>query len=225
MSGSDLPPVIAIDGPTASGKGTVAARVAALLDWHYLDSGLLYRLAALAALRRGLDLDDRDGVARTAEAMPVAFREGGVWLDGEDVRAELRSEAVSRAASRIAAAPEVRAALLSVQLAFRTPPGLVADGRDMGSVVFPGAVLKVFLTASVQERAARRHRQLLEGGFPAIMDDVLKELALRDHRDMTRDVAPLKHYPDARLLTTDGMTAEAAARQIVEWYRASPRAS
>ena len=169
-------PVIAIDGPSASGKGTVAERVARALGFHYLDSGALYRLVALAAQRQAIPHDDVAGLARAAGAMDIAFRDGRTWLSGEDVSEALRAEAVGIAASRVAAAPEVRARLLDRQRGFREPPGLVADGRDMGSVVFPDAALKVFLTAAVETRAQRRHKQLMEKGMYAKMPDVVEEL-------------------------------------------------
>ncbi|QJR11558.1 Cytidylate kinase [Usitatibacter rugosus] len=215
-------PVIAIDGPSASGKGTVAERVARALGFHYLDSGALYRLVALAAQRGGIALDDVPGLARTAGAMQIEFREGRAWLSGEDVSEALRAEAVGVAASRVAAAPEVRACLLDRQRGFRAPPGLVADGRDMGSVVFPDAALKVFLTAGVEIRAQRRHKQLMEKGMYAKMPDVVEELRQRDDRDMKRTVAPLKHYPDAVFLDTTAISVdEAVASVLAEWRNRS----
>ena len=217
-------PVIAIDGPSASGKGTVAARVAEALGFHYLDSGALYRLVALAALRRGADLEDEAALARIAAHMQVEFREGGAWLDGSDVSAALRTEDVSAAASRVAARPAVRAQLLERQRGFRTPPGLVADGRDMGSVVFPQAPLKVYLTADVGTRAERRYKQLKEKGMYAKIQDVVEELRRRDERDSSRPVAPLKHYPDAFFLDTTGLSVDQAVQKILDWWRdKSPR--
>ncbi len=210
-----LIPVIAIDGPTASGKGTVAQRVAESLGFHYLDSGSLYRLTALAALQQGIDLADASAVARVAKNMRIAFQEGKTLLDGHDVSDVIRTETASQNASRVAALPEVRNALLLLQRAFRVNPGLVADGRDMGSVVFPDATLKVFLTASAETRAARRTKQLKEKGMSAIMLDVVKELRARDDRDMNRPVAPLKHYPDAYLIDTTGISAEVAVQKIL----------
>lgn len=212
-------PVIAIDGPSASGKGTVAAKVAAALGFHYLDSGALYRLVTLGALKRGTDLQDEDALARVAGAMDVAFRDGRTWLDGEDVTEELRTEEVSAAASRVAARPRVREALLARQRGFRRPPGLVADGRDMGSVVFPEAPLKVFLTAGVETRAERRYKQLMEKGMYAKMGDVVEELRRRDERDSSRPVAPLKHYPDAIFLDTTGLTVDQAVQRILDGWR------
>jgi cytidylate kinase len=221
-------PVIAIDGPMASGKGTVAQLVAAGLGWHYLDSGALYRLTALAATESNLlppatsPIDDTAGeaIARVARNLPIAFTGSRIRLDGRDVTDAIRTEAISQGASRVAALPPVRAALLQRQRDFGVAPGLVADGRDMGSVVFPNAPLKVFLTASAQTRAERRYNQLIQNGISAKIEDVLKELQDRDLRDSTRPVAPLKHYPDARLLETDSLTAEQAAKQIQNWFQA-----
>ena len=212
-------PVIAIDGPSASGKGTVAAEVARALGFHYLDSGALYRLATLAALRAGTPLDDEAAVARVAGAMHVEFKDGETRLDGRDVTADLRTEEVSGATSRVAAQAAVRRALLARQRAFRRPPGLVADGRDMGSVVFPDAPLKVFLTADVATRAERRYKQLMEKGMYAKIEDVVEELSKRDERDSTRPEAPLRHYPDALFLDTTGLDVPGAVRQVLEWWR------
>lgn len=208
-------PVIAIDGPTASGKGTVAQRVAERLGFHYLDSGSLYRLAALAAIKQGQDLADAEAVTKIAANMDVTFRDGKTLLDGRDVGDEIRTEAASQNASRVAALPSVRNALLNLQRDFRAAPGLVADGRDMGSVVFSDAVLKVYLTASAEARAERRTKQLKEKGMSAIMDDVVKELCARDERDMNRPVAPLKHYSDAYLIDTTGISADVAVQKIL----------
>jgi cytidylate kinase len=219
LSPERLAPVIAIDGPSASGKGTVAAEVARLLGFHYLDSGALYRLATLAALRAGADLDDEELLARLARGMDVRFRDGRTWLDGRDVTEEVRTEDVSAAASRVAARPRVREALLVRQHAFRAPPGLVADGRDMGSVVFPDASLKVYLTADVGTRAERRYKQLKEKGMYAKMSDVVEELRRRDERDSSRPVAPLKHYPDAVFLDTTGLTVDQAVQKILDGWR------
>jgi len=216
---SDEAPVIAIDGPSASGKGTVAEKVAKALGFRYLDSGALYRLVTLAAINARADLGDEPVLARIARDMEIDFRDRKTWLGGRDVTADLRSESVSAAASRVAAHPSVRRALLGRQRGFRTAPGLVADGRDMGSVVFPDAPLKVFLTADVATRAERRYKQLMEKGMYAKMNDVVEELRRRDERDSSRPVAPLKHYPDALFLDTAGMTAEQAAQQILGWWR------
>ena len=218
-----LPPVIAIDGPSASGKGTVAARVARSLGFHYLDSGALYRLVALTALDAGTDLDDEQALAAVAEGMEVVFGEERVSLGGRDVTQQLRSEEAGVAASRVAAQPRVREALLRRQRALRTPPGLVADGRDMGSIVFPDAPLKVFLTAGVETRAQRRYKQLMEKGMYDKMPDVVEELRRRDERDSSRPVAPLKHYPDAIFLDTTGLTADQAVDRILGWWREKAR--
>ena len=218
MSSANVP-VIAIDGPSASGKGTVAANVAAALGFHYLDSGALYRLATLAALRARASLDDEAALAAIAGAMQVEFHDGRTWLDGREVTAEVRTEEVSAAASRVAAQPAVRRALFERQRAFRRPPGLVAEGRDMGSVVFPDAALKVYLTASIETRAERRYKQLIEKGMYAKMADVVEELHRRDERDRSRPVAPLKHYPDAIFLDTTGLSVEEAVNRILAWWR------
>jgi CMP/dCMP kinase len=216
---SALPPVIAIDGPAASGKGTIAAGVARALGFHYLDSGALYRLVALAALREGVPLDDGARLAAVARGMRIAFEPGIVRLGGEDVTEALRAEDVGRVASRVASQPAVRDALLQRQRDFRQAPGLVADGRDMGSVVFPHASLKVFLTADVGTRAERRHKQLMEKGMYARMEDVVEDLASRDARDASRAVAPLKHYPDAIFLDTTGLAVDEAVERILGWWR------
>ena len=216
-------PVIAIDGPSASGKGTVAARVARALGFHYLDSGALYRLVALSALRAGTDLDDAAALARLASGMDVAFSEGSVTLGGVEVSEAMRTEEVGTAASRVAARPSVRQALLTRQRGFRRAPGLVADGRDMGSIVFPEAPLKVFLTADVGTRAERRYKQLMEKGMYAKMGDVVEELKRRDERDTTRPVAPLKHYPDALFLDTTGLDVDQAVEKILQWWRERPQ--
>ncbi|MGZ5762427.1 MAG: (d)CMP kinase [Usitatibacter sp.] len=218
-------PVIAIDGPSASGKGTVAAKVAAALGFHYLDSGALYRLVTLSALQTpGVDPDDEQALARIAATMDVEFGESFVKLDGRDVTAGLRTEDVSGAASRVAARRAVRQALLERQRSFRRPPGLVADGRDMGSIVFPDAPLKVFLTADVETRALRRYKQLKEKEMYAKMQDVVEELRRRDERDSTRPVAPLKHYPDATFLDTTGLTVDEAVQKVLGWWREKSQA-
>ncbi len=214
-------PVIAIDGPTASGKGTVAQMVAEKLGFHYLDSGSLYRLTALAAARQGVELTNACAVAQVAASLKIAFQDGKTLLDGEDVGDAIRTESASQNASRVAALPAVREALLSLQRDFRVSPGLVADGRDMGSVVFPDAALKVFLTASAGARAERRTKQLKQKGMSAIMSDVVKELRARDDRDMSRPVAPLKHYPDAYLLDTTGISADVAVERILAWAQSA----
>ena len=212
-------PVIAIDGPSASGKGTVAANVARALGFHYLDSGALYRLVTLAALTSNTSVEDEPALARLAAAMDVEFRDGRTWLAGRDVTADVRTEEVSAAASRVAAKPAVRKALYERQKAFRRAPGLVAEGRDMGSVVFPEAALKVFLTASMRTRAERRYKQLIEKGMYAKMEDVVEELHRRDERDSSRPVAPLRHYPDAIFLDTSGLSVDEAVDRILGLWR------
>jgi 3-phosphoshikimate 1-carboxyvinyltransferase len=211
-------PVIAIDGPSASGKGTVARRVAEALGFGFLDSGALYRLVALQALRSGVDLDDPQALARLAAELDCRFEGETVLLSGEPVAPALRTEEVSVAASRVAALQPVRSALLERQRAFRRPPGLVADGRDMGSVVFPDAQLKVFLTASPEERARRRHKQLMEKGIDARLPTLLQDINARDVRDAGREAAPLVQCKDARLLDTTGLTVDQAARQVLDWF-------
>ncbi|WP_313705408.1 (d)CMP kinase [Massilia sp.] len=210
-------PVITIDGPTASGKGTVAARVADRLGYHLLDSGALYRLTALSAMRAGVDLADEHGVANLAAQLPVRFTGDGIFLDGEEVGALIRAEEVGNNASKIAALPGVRQALYALQLGFRTAPGLVADGRDMGTVIFPNARLKVFLTASVEARAERRYKQLIGKGFSANMDDLLADLQARDARDTHRSVAPLVPAEGAYILDTSEMTVDEAVEQVLHW--------
>lgn len=215
-------PVIAIDGPTASGKGTVAQGVAERLGFFYLDSGALYRLTALFAMQRGIALDDESRLADAAAHLPCAFDGGAILLDGQDVGQAIRQEACGNAASRIAVLPKVRSALVGLQTGFRRAPGLVADGRDMATVIFPDAVLKVFLTASVEARATRRYKQLIDKGFPANMEDLLEDLIERDSRDANRAAAPLKPAEGALLLDTSFMTAEEAVEQVVSWYRNGP---
>lgn len=212
-------PVIAIDGPSASGKGTVAARVAAALDFAYLDSGALYRLTALAAQQKGVDWADETGVAAIAATLDVEFFETDLRLDGEPVGDAIRSEVISAGASKVAALPAVREALLFRQRAFNTAPGLVGDGRDMGSVIFPKAALKVFLTASPEIRAERRYKQLIEKGLSANLPDLLLDLKARDERDSQRSVAPLRQEPDARLLDTSSLTIEQAVNQVLVWFQ------
>jgi cytidylate kinase len=216
-------PVIAIDGPSASGKGTVAQRVAGTLGFHHLDSGALYRLVALAAAREGIDAGDEAKLAAIAAGLPVRFEGEEIFLDSERVTDAIRTEENSFAASRVAALPAVRRALLDRQRAFRKPPGLVAEGRDMASVVFPDAGLKVFLTASLEARAERRHKQLKEKGIAATLAALLQDLRERDARDATRSVAPLKQSPGARPLDTTSMSAEQAAALVVDWYHGANR--
>lgn len=214
-------PVIAIDGPSASGKGTVAALVARALDFHYLDSGAIYRVTAHAAKRAGVPLDDAAALAALARGLDLRCDGVEVFLAGEAVGDAIRCEEAGRAASRIAALPELRAALLALQRAFRRAPGLVTDGRDMGSVVFPDARLKVFLTASPEERANRRYKQLIEKGFDAKLAGLLEDLRERDARDAARAAAPLRQAPGAMLLDTSGLTIHQAVEQVLAAYHAS----
>ena len=211
--------VIAIDGPSASGKGTVAARVAEALGMDYLDSGALYRLTALAAQTQGVAWDDEAALEPIAAQLPVAFVAGSILLNGEDVSATIRQEAIGMGASQVAKWPAVRAALLERQRVFAGERGLVADGRDMGSVVFPDAKLKVFLTASAEERARRRALQLNidlnSAAYQAIVDDIKQ----RDLNDTQRAVAPLKQLPDAHLLDTTELSIENAVKKVLDWYR------
>lgn len=213
-------PVIAIDGPSASGKGTVARRVAAALGFHCLESGALYRLIALASLRGEISPTDEAALAACASRLEVSFREDGIFLSGQQVTDDLQTEACGERASLIAPLPKVRAALLSRQRGFRRPPGLVADGRDMGTVVFPDAGLKVFLSATPEVRARRRYKQLKEKGLHANLRALSRELAARDARDAGRAVAPLAAAPDAVELDSSGLAIEAVVTRIVTLWRA-----
>ena len=212
-------PVITIDGPSASGKGTVAERVAQTLGFHFLDSGALYRLTALSAMKQRVSLDDETSVAELAAILPAEFRNGAVWLGTEEVTDAIRAEAVGEGASRVAALPAVRAALLARQRAYAREPGLVADGRDMGTVVFPEAIAKVFLTASAEARAERRYKQLIEKGMSASLPALVADMQARDARDSGRAVAPLKPAPDAMLLDTTEMDIDAAVQAVLNHYR------
>ena len=214
-------PVIAIDGPSASGKGTIAQRVARRLGFHYLDSGALYRLVALAALESDTGPEDESGLARLARAMDARFEGNDIYMNQRVVTNAIRSEAVSARASRVATLPSVRRALLGRQRAFRQPPGLVADGRDMGSVVFPDAVLKIYLTADAEERASRRYKQLIEKGMGANMTTLLQDIRERDERDSVRAAAPLHQSNDATVLDTTGLTIDAAVEQVLARYAAA----
>ena len=214
-------PVISIDGPTASGKGTVAHRVADKLGFHYLDSGALYRLTALTALRRGTDVHDEHALAKLAEHLPCSFSGAGVMLAHENVSEAIRAEEVGNMASVIAALPMVRQSLFALQLGFRKAPGLVADGRDMGTVIFPHATLKVFLTASAKARAERRYQQLIGKGISANMEDLLMDLNARDERDTHRAIAPLQPAEGAHVLDTSDMTADQAVELVLRWYAAA----
>ncbi|MES2369325.1 MAG: (d)CMP kinase [Pseudomonadota bacterium] len=224
MSAAPSPiPVITIDGPSASGKGTVAERVAVALGFHFLDSGALYRLTALSAMKHGVALDDEARVAELAGHLPATFRDGSVWLAGENVTDAIRAEAVGEGASKVAALPGVRAALLDRQRAYRQPPGLVADGRDMGTVVFADAATKVFLTASAEARAERRYKQLIEKGNSASLTALVADMQARDARDSARTVAPLKPAPDALLLDTTHMDIESAVQAVLAHYAMKTR--
>ncbi|MDX1572264.1 MAG: (d)CMP kinase [Xanthomonadales bacterium] len=217
-------PVVAIDGPSGSGKGTVAAAVAEALGFHLLDSGALYRLVAYAALARDVALDDAEALASLARDLRIEFdftatEAASVRLDGEAVGEAIRSEEVASAASRVAALTPVREALLDVQRNFREPPGLVADGRDMGTVVFPDAECKLFLTASAEERANRRYKQLKEKGIDVKFPALLGEIRARDERDRNRSVAPLKPAPDAHTLDTSEMSIEDVVDSVLSFVR------
>lgn len=214
-------PVIAIDGPSASGKGTVAALVARELGFHYLDSGAIYRVTAHAALQAGIPLDDEAALVALAGRLDLAFDGVEIYLNAEAVGDVVRTEEAGRAASKIAALPDLRAALLELQRSFRKSPGLVTDGRDMGSVVFPDATVKIFLTASAEERAQRRYKQLIEKGFDASLPALLEDLRERDQRDAARATAPLKQSVDAFLLDTSHLTIAQAVDQVLAWFRAA----
>ena len=216
--------VIAIDGPSGSGKGTIARQVAASLGWHLLDSGALYRLLALAASRRGISLDDAAALAGLAENLDVRFGTdaGGeelIWLDGKPVSHELRTEEAGKGASTVAALQAVRDALLTLQRSFRRPPGLVADGRDMGTHVFPDATLKVFLTASAEERARRRHKQLNDKGIDVSLAALSRDIEDRDRRDTERSVAPLRPAEDARILDSSGKSIDSVVNTVLDWSK------
>jgi cytidylate kinase len=216
---NDAAPVIAVDGPAASGKGTIAAGVASALGFHLLDSGALYRLVACNALDAGIPPDAEGALAAAARRLDIVFAGGGISLAGRDVTEAIRSEKVSAAASAVAVHPAVRAALLERQRAFRRAPGLVADGRDMGTVVFPDARLKVFVTASPEERAIRRHKQLIEKGISITIESLLRDIRDRDARDAGRAVAPLAPAVDAVILDTTDMTIDAAIGFVLDRYR------
>lgn len=222
---SAAPPVVTIDGPSGSGKGTISRQLAETLGWHYLDSGALYRLVALAALRARVALTDEAGLAAVAARLQVRFATSGgveqIWLGDAEVAVEVRSERTGEAASQVAAVPAVRAALLERQRAFAEAPGLVADGRDMGTVVFPAAPLKVFLTASAEERAMRRHKQLKEKGIDVSLPDLSWDIAQRDARDANRSVAPLKPAPDARVIDSTSLTPKEVVTRILQWLEAA----
>ena len=210
-------PVIAIDGPSASGKGTIAKRVAQALRFHYLESGALYRLVALVAFRGGLK--EEGAIAEAAGGMDVVFQEDEILLEEQDVSSHIRHEEIGNRASEVARMPTVRQALLKRQRGFRQPPGLVADGRDMATVVFPDATLKIFLTASPEVRAQRRYKQLKEKGIAANLGALSRDLAERDKRDATRPVAPLVPAADSQVLDSSALSIEAVVDQILKSWR------
>ncbi len=236
-------PVITIDGPTASGKGTIAQRVAKILGWHYLDSGALYRLTGLSAARKGLfpisqarseakgssgsrsadtaqaEILDESGFAACAAELKAYFDVDKVYLDGVDVSSEIRTETAGHWASLVGAMPKVRLALLQRQRDFRQPPGLVADGRDMGTVVFPDAQTKIYLTASVESRAQRRFKQLIEKEIPVTFESLLEDLRVRDLRDSSRAIAPLKPADDAILVDSTALDIEETVQAVLYHYR------
>ena len=214
-------PVIAIDGPSASGKGTVAQRVAEKLGFHYLDSGALYRLVALAALRSGTDLADETALTNIAGHLDVMFKGTKIFMGNQDVTDAIRAEACGNGASRIAAYPAVREALMARQRAFRQLPGLVAVGRDMGSVVFPDAKPKIFLTASAEQRTQRRYKQLMEKGIDANISTLLQDIQERDARDSSRSVAPLQQGAEASLLDTTSLNIAQAVDEVIKQYTVS----
>jgi cytidylate kinase len=220
---SALAPVITVDGPSGAGKGTVCARIAAELGWHLLDSGALYRITGLAADRRGIKLDDESSVAQVAAGLDVRFQPtpDGVLtiLEGDDVTTTIRTEEVGSLASQVAALPAVREALLQRQRDFRSTPGVVADGRDMGTVVFTDAPVKVFLTASAEERGRRRYKQLTEKGISASLPALIEDIQARDERDSNRAVAPLKPAQDALLIDSTSMTIDEVCDQIMTLVR------
>lgn len=214
-----LPPVIAIDGPSASGKGTIAEAVAQRLGFHYLDSGALYRIVGLAGGERGANLDDDSEISFISLNINIKFESGRVWVDARDVSDQIRGEVAGAAASRVAALPGVRKALMALQRGFRRPPGLVADGRDMGSVVFPDASLKIYLTASPEERARRRYKQLMDKDSGASMATLLQDIRDRDFRDSTRAAAPLLKCADAIEIDTTGMPVNDVVAQVLHLYQ------
>lgn len=219
MSAPSAIPVIAIDGPSASGKGTVAQRVAHTLGYHYLDSGAIYRIAALAALQRGINWQDEAALAHMVHDLDIRFSQGEIYLNGTTITEAIRTEEISRGASEVAVHPALRRALLSLQQSFRQLPGLVADGRDMATVVFPDAQTKIFLTASAEVRAERRYKQLMEKGIHANLAEILQDLQARDARDSQRSAAPLQQSANARLLETSQLSIDQAVQAILEYSR------
>ena len=224
MNASRPPPVICIDGPSGSGKGTIAQRVAEALGFHLLDSGALYRLTALAASRRGVELDDEAAVAEVARDMQPFFEPAGsrglrTYLDGSNVTRDIRAEEVGMNASRVASMPKVREALLARQREFRKPPGLLADGRDMGPVVFPDAELKIYLTASAEARAMRRHNQLKEKGIGVSLRGLLKDIEARDEQDSRRSASPLKAADDAVVIDSTTLSIDEVSERVLALAR------
>jgi 3-phosphoshikimate 1-carboxyvinyltransferase len=214
-------PVITIDGPTASGKGTLASAVAQALGYHFLDSGALYRATALSALHAGVAETDEPGLAKIAAGLQLAFHDQRIWLAGRDVSDDLRQEHVGAMASKVSAWPAVRQALYELQLSHRRLPGLVADGRDMGTVIFPGADLKVFVVASAAVRAERRHKQLISKGISTSIDDLRADLEARDARDQNRAVSPLKPAEGAKVLDNSALTIDECVKAVLDWWEAS----
>lgn len=212
-------PVIAIDGPSASGKGTVAQLVASTLGFHYLDSGAIYRIVALAAQQYGIGWQNAQALTSLTGSLDIRFQHDTIWLNGSEVSAEIRTENIGSGASQVAVHPELRKALVALQQRFLQVPGLVADGRDMGTIIFPQASLKIFLTASVEIRAERRYKQLKEKGLHANLADILKDLQERDTRDLQRQAAPLQQAEGAVLLTTDQMTIAQAVDFVLAQYQ------
>lgn len=218
MNNIDIP-VIAIDGPSGTGKGTVATALAARLGFHLLDSGALYRVLGVAVAHASIDLQDHEAIAQLARGLDIRFGQGGpgsVALAGTDISLEIRTDLGSDMASRVGAIPAAREALMDRQLAFRQPPGLVADGRDMGTVVFPAANPKIYLTASVEERAQRRYKQLLDKGIDAILRDLLQDLSERDARDSERSISPLKPADDAIVIDTTHLNKVEVMAQVMD---------
>ena len=214
-------PVIAIDGPTASGKGTVASLVAEKLGFHYLDSGALYRLLALASENQGIDVNDGSELGLLVSKLLILFKNNQIFLNGEDVTDAIRTENIGLRASNLAVHPEVRSALVGLQRSFRQSPGLVADGRDMANIIFPDAVLKVFLTATVAARAERRYKQLIAKGISAKLSDLLQDLQERDARDSSRGTAPLLVADGAKVLETSDLSIDQAVKTVLDWYQSS----
>ena len=216
-----LPPVIAIDGPTASGKGTVASLVAQKLGFHYLDSGALYRLVALASEQEGIEAQNGPELGVLAPRLLISFKNSQIFLNGNDVTEAIRTENIGLRASAVAVHPEVRLALVDLQRSFRQFPGLVADGRDMASVIFPDAILKVFLTATAAARAERRYKQLIAKGISAKLEDLLQDLQARDARDSNRGAAPLMIADAAKVLETSDLSIDQAVKTVLDWYQSA----